>query len=96
MLDAKYKLEENIFNENDTRQILVYSVLFNKIFLDDIKNQKYIKKIIIYARKNKINLDDTYDIKFNFSQIELNAPNFEIKENVFNSSIEYFGINILD
>lgn len=96
VLDAKYKLEENIFNENDTRQILVYSVLFNKIFLDDIKNQKYIKKIIIYARKNKINLDDTYDIKFNFSQIELNAPNFEIKENVFNSSIEYFGINILD
>jgi hypothetical protein len=95
IIDAKYKLEDNIPNENDTRQILIYSLLFNKEFSMDLNNQKYIKKIIIYAKKTKFNLNDIEDIQFNFDCIDINNTDFKAEDNIFASNLQFIGINLL-
>jgi hypothetical protein len=95
IIDAKYKLEDNIPNENDTRQILIYSLLFNKEFSMDLNNQKYIKKIIIYAKKTKFHLDYIQDIEFNLDCINISDTDFEAEDNIFASNLQFIGISLL-
>jgi len=85
IIDAKYKLKDNIFKNRDIFwQILIYSRLFNK----NIDLQK-VKKIIIYAKKSKINIDKIENIDINSEKIDINKKEkFEIyNENVFDSKI---------
>lgn len=95
IIDAKYKLEDNIPNENDTRQILIYSLLFNKEFSINFDNQEYIKKIIVYALKTKINLNEINTLDFNLESIDINTSTFTAIDNIFNSYIQFIGINLL-
>lgn len=95
VIDAKYKLEDDIPNENDTRQILIYSLLFNKEFSMDLNNQKYIKKIIVYAKKNKIHLNSIQNIEFNLDCININSTDLEAEDNIFASNLQFIGINLL-
>jgi hypothetical protein len=95
IIDAKYKLEDNIPNENDTRQILIYSLLFNKEFSMNLENQIHIKKLIIYTKKTTINLDLLENL--NFSKVDIDIENSDLiaTDNIFNSNIQFIGINIL-
>jgi hypothetical protein len=95
IIDAKYKLEENIPNENDTRQILIYSLLFNKEFSVNLNNQKHIKKIIVYANKSTLNLNEINEINFDLESIDLKHSDFEAIDNIFASNINFIGINVL-
>jgi len=100
IIDAKYKLKDKLPNESDTRQILTYSVLFNKNYSQNLDNQKNIKKIIIFASKSTINLDTEYQLSINESILDIdNIPGdnncFEEKENLFDSKIFFIGIPLL-
>lgn len=95
IIDAKYKLEDNIPNENDTRQILIYSLLFNKEFSVNLNNQKHIKKIIVYANKSTLNLNEINKINFDLGNIDLEHSDFEAIDNIFASNINFIGINVL-
>lgn len=100
IVDAKYKLKDKLPNEADTRQILTYSVLFNKNYSQNLDNQKNIKKIIIFASKSTINLDREYHLSINESLLNIDSfPNddncFEVKENLFDSKIFFIGIPLL-
>lgn len=95
IIDAKYKLEENIPNENDTRQILIYSLLFNKEFSMNLENQIHIKKLIIYTKRTTINLDSIENINFSKVDIDIETSDLIAVDNIFNSNIQFIGINIL-
>jgi len=98
IIDAKYKLEKNILNEQDIRQILTYSILFNKKYSQNLQNQKKIKKFIIYTKLSNIDLNNIENIYLNIENINI----FKIKEsykvyedNLFNSKIIFIQLNLI-
>lgn len=95
IVDAKYKLENSIINENDIRQVLIYSILFNKRFLNDIGKQLFINKIIIYVLESKIDLNKINELNLNLNKIDLNIPKLIINENLFYSKIKFIGIDLI-
>lgn len=95
VIDAKYKLRKNIFNSSDIRQILVYSILFNKEFSKNLKNQQSIKKVIVYAEKSNIDIEEIDNLRINFSCINLDESSEVHKENIFNSDITFIAIKTL-
>lgn len=95
VIDAKYKLKKNIFNANDVRQILIYSILFNKEYSNILPNQKNIKKIIIYADESEINISNYENLKLNFEPINLECSECKYEENVFNSKILFIPIKTI-
>lgn len=96
IIDAKYKLRKNIFNSSDIRQVLVYSLLFNKEFSLNLSNQKYIKKVIIYAEKSTIELADISTLELDFENIDLNESGYEVyRDNLFDSDFIFIPISIL-
>ncbi|MDX4062192.1 hypothetical protein Q6A90_07395 [Aliarcobacter skirrowii] len=96
IIDAKYKLYKNIFNSNDIRQILVYSILFNKKISKNLNNHKLIKKVIIYVEKSNVNIDKIDNLKLDFSFIDLNIAGItSYRENLFQSKIFFIPIKIL-
>jgi len=95
VIDAKYKLRKNLLKvPDDVRQILTYSILFNKEYSQNLINQKNIRKIIIYIEKSIINLDEVENLIFDFSQINvINNESFKIyKDNLFDSEFCYLPI----
>ncbi len=95
-IDAKYKLRKNIFNSSDIRQVLVYSLLFNKEFSSILSNQKYIKKAIIYAEKSIIEMNDISNLELDFNHIDLETEGYEFyRENLFNSDMLFIPIKVL-
>lgn len=96
IVDAKYKLKRNILNSNDIRQILVYAILFNKKHSQILENQKVVKKVIIYAHKSEVDLDDIDNLKLNTAAIDINKdPKLSYTDNVFDTVINFIGIKIL-
>ena len=92
ILDAKYKLKDNLFKSRDIFwQILIYSKLFNKNI--DLKK---VKKIIIYAKKSKIDINEIENIDINLESINIDEKEiFEsYNENVFDSKIKLLGVDI--
>jgi len=75
VLDAKYKLERNIFNESDIRQVLTYAILFNKSYSQNLENQKNIKKIIIYPKISEIDLNNIDSIRLSFDILDIFTEN---------------------
>jgi len=93
VIDAKYKLEKNILNEQDIRQLLTYAILFNKEFSQNLRNQKEIKKIIIYAAKSNIDLAKIDDLKLNINPLDIYNYTNSYEENLFNSIIGFISIS---
>ncbi len=92
IIDAKYKLKDNLLDSRDIFwQILIYSKLFNKNI--DLKK---VKKIIIYAKKSKIDINEIENIDINLESINIDKKEiFEsYNENVFDSEIKLLGIEI--
>jgi len=97
VLDAKYKLESTLMKDSNAfRQILIYARLFNKEFTTDLNNMKKIRKVILYAEKTVIDLDDFDVEKMNLdeSEIDILRPTKIFIENVFDSDIYLTGIHI--
>ena len=98
ILDAKYKvIKDNKFDSNDIRQVLTYSILFNKEYSQKLENQKNIKKIIIYAKQSKIDLKSIDTLTIDSKKIDISCDsNCKIfTENLFNSEFKYIGINTI-
>jgi hypothetical protein len=98
IIDAKYKLKKNIFNASDIRQLLTYSILFNKGFSNILSNQKYINKIIIYANKSDIDINNIDSLKLHIAPIDLfNSNNQYImcNDSLFDSEVLFIPIKIL-
>lgn len=101
IIDAKYKLNNKLPNEGDTRQILIYALLFNKMFSQNLQKQENIKKIIIFASKSNININENYNLSINESPLNINelaqeCEYFEYQDNLFNSKILFVGIPLLN
>ncbi|MCT7529513.1 hypothetical protein N5T79_10170 [Aliarcobacter cryaerophilus] len=97
IIDAKYKLKKNIFNGNDIRQVLVYSILFNKEYYTNLENQKDIKKIIIYTEKSNIDINFIDNITLNFDSINLCLDSYDFfQENLFDSNFIFIPIHTLN
>jgi len=97
IIDAKYKLEKKVINEQDIRQILIYALLFNKEYSSELKNQKNIKKIIIYPELSNINLDNIENLDFDINNIELfstQSNHLYYDDNIFDTQITFIPINI--
>ncbi|MFA5502342.1 MAG: hypothetical protein WC253_06885 [Sulfurovaceae bacterium] len=96
-LTLKSKLEENVVNEADIRQILIYSILFNKAYSKETKNQKNIKKIIVYADKSVVDLDNIDTLSLNIDPMDLFdiEPDIILEDNVLDTQIKCIGINTL-
>ncbi len=97
VLDAKYKVEKDVVNEGDIRQILIYSILFNKEYSQTIENQKNIKKFIIYADTSEVDLDNIDTLTLNSAPIDIfnTAPDILCEDNVLDSYIRYTRIKTL-
>ena len=98
VIDAKYKLEKNIFNESDIRQILTYAILFNKSYSKNLENQKNIKKIILYPKVSEIDLNNIDGIELNFDSLDIfrqNANYLIVEDNLFDSEIVFVGVSII-
>ena len=99
IIDAKYKLQKNIFGSHDIRQILVYSMLFNKEFSNTISNQQYIKKVIIFAKESEIDMNNIDSLKLNIDELDIFIEYdniIECKDNLFDSRVVFIAINIID
>ena len=98
VIDAKYKLEKKILNEQDIRQVLTYAILFNKEYSAQLINQKNIKKFVIYAKKSNVDLGNIENICLNVNEINIfnNDSDFLVYEdNLFDSQIVFVGVNLL-
>jgi len=100
IIDAKYKLfADNKFDSNDIRQVLSYSILFNKDYSQQLSNQKNIKKIIIYTKQSVIDLKDIDNLDINIEEeIDIFSSSTHCKtyiENLFDSELKYIGINTI-
>jgi len=98
VIDAKYKLEENILNEQDIRQVLSYAILFNKEYSAQLINQKNIKKFIIYAKYSSVELDNIENIYLNISEIDVFSGDdcyHVYEDNLFDSEIVFVGIYLI-
>jgi hypothetical protein len=99
IVDAKYKLENNIYNSSDIRQLLIYSILFNKEFTSTVFNQKYIKKMIIYAEKSDIDIDHIDGLQLQLDSIDLfiqNTNNIVCNDSLFDSEIVFMPIEVFN
>jgi len=98
VIDAKYKLEKNILNEQDIRQVLTYAILFNKEYSAQLINQKNIKKFIIYAKSSSIDLENIENLCLNITEIDIFGEDSDYKvyeDNLFDSKIVFVGVHIL-
>ncbi len=97
IIDAKYKIIEKVINEADIRQVLIYSILFNKEYSQTIENQKNIEKFIIYADRSKVHLDNIETLVLDTEPIDIFTikPDILCDDNVLDSHIEYIGIKTL-
>jgi hypothetical protein len=97
VIDAKYKLEKNILNEQDIRQVLSYSILFNKEYSAQLSNQKNIKKFIVFVKSSTINLNQLDYITINENTIDIFDENIKytaIKENLLDTEIIFIPIEV--
>ena len=99
IIDAKYKLiDSKKYDFNDIRQVLVYSVLFNKKYSQKLENQKNIKKLIIFAKYSNIDLKDIDTINIDTKKINILSCDSDCNtfiENLFDSEFKYIGINTI-
>jgi len=99
IIDAKYKLfAEKKLDSHDIRQILSYSILFNKEYSQQLTNQKNIKKFIIYAKQSYIDLNNIENLTIDESIIDISSSCVDCStyiENLFNSELKYIGINTI-
>ena len=99
ILDAKYKLLENkTYDSNDIRQVLAYSILFNKEYSQQLENQKNIKKLIIFAKYSNVDLKDIETINIDSKKIDILSCDSDCNifiENLFDSEFKYIGINTI-
>jgi len=98
VIDVKYKLEKNILNEQDIRQILTYALLFNKEYSAQLVNQKNIKKFIIYTKSSSVKLDNIERLSLNIRNIDIfNEDNRYLvyEDNLFDSKIRFISIQFL-
>lgn len=91
IVDAKYKFKENVLKRpDDIRQVLIYSLLFNKDYFELNHHLNDIKKIIIYVDKSNLNIQNIDDITINNDAISLyenQADNTIYNEKLFNSEV---------
>ncbi len=88
IVDAKYKLHHKTLERGTIWQVLIYAKLFNKS-----KDMKSIKKVVVYAQKSDVDLDDFSDLNINFDQgINIDSAVETYQENVFDSEIGFLGI----
>lgn len=91
IVDAKYKFKENVLKRpDDIRQVLIYSLLFNKDYFELNHHLNNIKKIIIYVDKSNLNIQNIDDITINNDAISLyenQANNTIYNEKLFNSEV---------
>ena len=91
IVDAKYKFKENVLKRpDDIRQVLIYSLLFNKDYFELNHHLNDIKKIIIYVDKSNLNIQNIDDITINNDAISLyenQANNTIYNEKLFNSEV---------
>jgi len=95
VIDAKYKLERSILNEQDIRQILTYAILFNKEYSAQLFNQTNVKKFIIYAKSSKVNLNNIKSLRLNIQEIDIFSEDDSYliyEDNLFDSKIVFIGI----
>ena len=98
ILDAKYKLKDKVLNSNDIRQMLTYSMLFNKKLLQDISRFKKVIKIILYVQKSNINMEKIDILFLNFEKInifELSMIEEKYKESIFDTNISLVPIELI-
>jgi len=97
IIDAKYKLKDKIINESDIRQVLIYSILFNKEYSQTMSNQTNIKKFIIYADTSEVHLDNIETLRLDIEPIDIFniQPNMTCEDNVLDSNIKYIAVQTL-
>lgn len=98
IIDAKYKFMQNVLKRSDDiRQVLVYSLLFNKDYFYTNHNLQPIKKIILYIEKSDINIDNLDGILINNEQLDVyNTTQSHIYiDNLFNSEVILTPIRML-
>jgi hypothetical protein len=98
IIDAKYKLKRNILNEQDVRQVLTYAILFNKAYSQNLQNQKYIKKFIIYTKTSSVDLNKITNLSLNINKIDIFTKNDNFlyyEDNLFDSEIIFIGLEFL-
>ncbi|WP_165772871.1 McrC family protein, partial [Malaciobacter marinus] len=99
IIDAKYKFKENVLKKSDDiRQVLVYSLLFNKdMFFAKNEDMQKIKKIILYVQKSNININNFNDLVINIERIDIDnlLDSFSYKENLFNTEVIISPIEVL-
>ena len=93
VVDAKYKLKNHLIKDRAMFwQVLIYSKLFNK----NISDQNSIKKIIVFAEKSDINLDNIDKIAINRTRaIDIDKYDWEYDEMAFDSQIGFIGMKTL-
>lgn len=93
ILDAKYKLEKDLYKDRAMFwQVLVYSKLFNQ----GIDDQNDIKKIIVFAKHSKIDLDYIDNIAINSRKvIKIESCDWYDSEMLFGSKIGFVGMETL-
>jgi len=98
VIDAKYKLEKNIFKGQDIRQVLTYAILFNKEYSAQLINQKNIKKFIIYVKSSNVALDNIENLCLNIGEIDIFSENDDYsvyEDNLFDSEIIFVGVELV-
>lgn len=99
IIDAKYKFKESVLKKSDDiRQVLVYSLLFNKdMFFAKNEDMKKIKKIILYVQKSNVNMNNFNDLVINIERIDIDnlLDSFSYKENLFNTEVIISPIQLL-
>ena len=91
IVDAKYKLHHKALERETIWQVLIYAKLFN-----NSKDMKSIKKVVVYAQKSDVDLDDFSDLNINIDQgINIHSAVETYQENVFDSDISFLGIKTL-
>ena len=93
IIDAKYKLKNYLIKDRSMFwQVLIYSKLFNKCII----NQNSIKKIIVFAKKSEIHLDNVEQIAINsLEAIDIDKCDWEYDELAFDSKIGFIGMRTL-
>lgn len=93
VIDAKYKLKDYLIKDRTMFwQVLIYSKLFNQ----SITDYNTIKKVIVFAEKSSINLDEIDNIAINNAEaIDIEKCDWYHNETIFGSKIGFIGMKSL-
>lgn len=96
IIDAKYKLDTASIERTDIWQLLVYAILFNKDFSQELGNQNKIKKIIICAKQSFINIESIDRLQLNIDSVDIDCIDCEIlDDNVLDSKIKRIATTLI-